>query len=234
MRESHSPPLPNQNLYPPGYRNLFSRRRHLIRGLRWQVYLRRCQEIRSIWSVNPLLRLRRGISISLIVWIIVGVGCPRERRLGPCWNRRRCRVTIRRDRGSMVNIASQLGIVARRAARKLQTQSYLWRILLTIHILAAYCASKSAVIGMTCADAIDDSQYIICVNAICPGLIETPTTADSNGAGLEVMKPDIAVAPMNRMGKVAGIAGCALFLASSRTSELCARKCDGCWRRVYR
>ncbi|KAL4861036.1 hypothetical protein BDV12DRAFT_208452 [Aspergillus spectabilis] len=54
------------------------------------------------------------------------------------------------QRGSIVNIASQLGVVSRSGA-------------------AAYCASKAAVIGLTRADAIDFSKDGIRVNCVCPG-----------------------------------------------------------------
>lgn len=43
-------------------------------------------------------------------------------------------------------------------------------------------------------------------------------TTDANGVPLGSMKPDIAVAPMNRMGRVDEIADCALFLVSGRAS----------------
>jgi NAD(P)-dependent dehydrogenase (short-subunit alcohol dehydrogenase family) len=57
--------------------------------------------------------------------------------------------------GAIVNIASQLGIVAAPGA-------------------AAYCASKGAVIQLTRALAIDHAADGIRVNCVCPGPTETP------------------------------------------------------------
>jgi 2,3-dihydro-2,3-dihydroxybenzoate dehydrogenase len=57
--------------------------------------------------------------------------------------------------GTIVNVASQLGIVAAAAS-------------------AAYCASKAAAIHLTRAMAIDHAEDGITVNAICPGPTATP------------------------------------------------------------
>lgn len=64
------------------------------------------------------------------------------------------------ERGSVVNIASQLGVVGRPNARQFYKILYeLGKVRrskeLTGLYIAAYCASKSAVIGMTRCDAID-------------------------------------------------------------------------------
>jgi len=105
---------------------------------------------------------------------------------------------VRGQRGSVVNIASQLGIVGRPAA-------------------PAYCASKAAVMALTRADAIDYSQHDIRVNCICPGMIETPMTM-CDEERFAMMKPAIGTAPMKRMGKPSEIADCALFLSSTKAS----------------
>ncbi|KAF5670048.1 3-oxoacyl-reductase [Fusarium heterosporum] len=98
-------------------------------------------------------------------------------------------------RGSIVNIASQLGIVGRPAA-------------------PAYCGSKAAVISMTRCDAIDYSKDLIRVNAVCPGLIDTAMTRPQ----ADVLSPAINIAPMGRMGTAQEVADCVLFLASSKAS----------------
>ncbi|KAI3580366.1 hypothetical protein IWW34DRAFT_737173 [Fusarium oxysporum f. sp. albedinis] len=98
-------------------------------------------------------------------------------------------------RGSIVNIASQLGVVGRPAA-------------------PAYCGSKAAVISMTRCDAIDYSKDLIRVNAVCPGLIDTAMTQPQ----ADVLSPAINIAPMGRMGSPQEVADCILFLASSKAS----------------
>ncbi|KAF2144193.1 uncharacterized protein K452DRAFT_325425 [Aplosporella prunicola CBS 121167] len=102
------------------------------------------------------------------------------------------------QRGSIVNVASQLGIVARPKA-------------------PAYCASKAAVISMTRCDAIDYSEHNIRVNCICPGVIETPMTTGSQEV-LDRLQPAVDIAPMKRMGKPQEVADCALFLCSTKSS----------------
>ncbi|KAI7287389.1 NAD(P)-binding protein [Hortaea werneckii] len=108
------------------------------------------------------------------------------------------------NRGSVVNIASQLGIVGRPAA-------------------PAYCGSKAAVISMTRCDvrfhpttppAIDYSKDNIRVNCICPGVIETPMTTPN----MDVLGPAISIAPMNRPGTAQEVADCVLFLCSSKAT----------------
>lgn len=102
------------------------------------------------------------------------------------------------SRGAIVNIASQLGIVARPGA-------------------AAYCASKAAIINMTRSDAIDYSQDGIRVNCVCPGVIETPMTTSSEEMK-ELLRPAIDIAPMRRMGTPEEVANAVLFLCSPEAS----------------
>ncbi|KAI5365954.1 Putative short-chain dehydrogenase/reductase SDR, NAD(P)-binding domain superfamily [Septoria linicola] len=99
------------------------------------------------------------------------------------------------SRGSIVNIASQLGIVGRAGA-------------------PAYCASKAAVISLTKCDAIDYSKDNIRVNCVCPGLIDTPLTH----AHLDHLKAAISIAPMDRPGTAQEVADAVLFLCSSKAS----------------
>jgi len=103
-----------------------------------------------------------------------------------------------KQKGSIVNIASQLGIVGRPGA-------------------AAYCASKAAIINMTRSNAIDYSEDGIRVNCVCPGVIETPMTTASK-AMAEALKPAIDIAPMKRMGTPEEIADAVLFLCSAHSS----------------
>ncbi|KAJ5958256.1 Short-chain dehydrogenase/reductase SDR [Penicillium vulpinum] len=102
------------------------------------------------------------------------------------------------QRGAVVNVASQLGIVGRPGA-------------------PAYCASKSAVIGMTRSDAIDYSTDGIRVNCVCPGVIETPLVMEKPEIRNDII-PAVETAPMKRMGQPAEVADAILFLCSTQAS----------------
>lgn len=82
---------------------------------------------------------------------------------------------------------------------------------------AAYCASKSAIIGMTRSDAIDYSKDGIRVNCVCPGVIETPLVM-AKAEIREAIAPAVEIAPMKRMGKPTEVADAALFLCSTQAS----------------
>jgi 3-oxoacyl-[acyl-carrier protein] reductase len=79
----------------------------------------------------------------------------------------------------------------------------------------SYSASKSAVLGLTRAAAQELGRFGIRVNAICPGVIETPMTA---GLPDSMLEPLIAATPLGRTGKPADVAATALFLASDESS----------------
>lgn len=127
----------------------------------------------------------------------------------------------RRQRGSIVNIASQLGIVGRSAARKSPLPAYLG-----CSCVAIYCAAKSAVIGLTRCDAIDHAEYGIRVNAVCPGVIGTPmtirSTSDTDNAEVKDpfphLRKEIDASPMKRVGTPEEIADVVLFLSSEKAS----------------
>lgn len=123
------------------------------------------------------------------------------------------------QRGAIVNIASQLGIVGRPAARTLYVlKSSWWYVWLTLTTFAAsYCGSKAAVIALTRSDAIDYSKDGIRVNCVCPGIIETPMTTYSEEVR-ERLRPAIDIAPMRRMGKPEEVADTVLFLCSTFAS----------------
>ena len=79
--------------------------------------------------------------------------------------------------------------------------------------VASYTASKAAVVGLTRQMAVDYASRGIRINALAPGLIETPMTR----AGMSDRRwraSMSAVAPMNRAGTVAEVAGAAAFLLS--------------------
>ncbi|MCG6884823.1 MAG: SDR family oxidoreductase [Silicimonas sp.] len=98
-----------------------------------------------------------------------------------------------KDGGSIVNIASILGL---RVAG---------------HV-AAYAASKAAVVQLTKALALEWARHRIRVNALCPGYIETPINAQffATDAGTAV----IDRIPQRRLGKPSDLDAPLLLLAS--------------------
>lgn len=87
-----------------------------------------------------------------------------------------------------------------------------------------YTASKHAVIGLTRAAAIEIGRKKIRVNAVCPGITETPMLesqlAEGGDAGKEAM---LAVTPLGRFGKPEEIASTVLFLCSDAASYITAK-----------
>ncbi|MGY4099393.1 glucose 1-dehydrogenase [Nocardia sp. R16R-3T] len=98
--------------------------------------------------------------------------------------------------GAIVNISSGAGLVG-------------------VYDMAGYSASKHGVIGLTKAAALDYAQKGIRINAICPGVIETPINRELSP---ELMEPVIAGHPMGRIGHPHEIAAAALWLCSSEAS----------------
>ena len=80
-----------------------------------------------------------------------------------------------------------------------------------------YCVSKAAVIMLTQTVATEYSTSNIRVNAIGPGFIETPMTANIRQSP-EWMDTVMQMTPMQRMGQASEIASTALFLASEESS----------------
>lgn len=109
---------------------------------------------------------------------------------------------IKKKKGSIINIASQLGLVG-------------------LERWAAYCASKGGVIMLTKAMAVEYGTYGIRVNCICPGAIETPMMErelELEKNPEEAKKHFISLHPIGRLGRPEEIAEAALFLASDRSS----------------
>lgn len=124
-----------------------------------------------------------------------------------------------RQRGAIVNIASQLGIIARPGAGMCCSMVIfpIFHLRVADTFPAPYCASKAAVINMTRSDAIDYSRDGIRVNCVCPGVIATPMTMGSEEVA-QRMKPAVDIAPMQRMGLPEEVADAVLFLCSGEAS----------------
>jgi NAD(P)-dependent dehydrogenase (short-subunit alcohol dehydrogenase family) len=84
---------------------------------------------------------------------------------------------------------------------------------------AAYVASKMGLIGLTREAAREFAAYNIRVNAVCPGIIETESTAAQrqDEAPLRRWLEDI---PQGRLGAPADVVGVVLFLCSPAATYL--------------
>ena len=84
---------------------------------------------------------------------------------------------------------------------------------------AAYVASKHAVAGLTKAAALDLVRHGIRVNAVCPGLTETPMVASALGQA-ELRAAITGMTPIGRMARAEEVARTILFLASDDASYI--------------
>jgi D-sorbitol dehydrogenase (acceptor) len=117
-----------------------------------------------------------------------------------------------RGRGAVINLASQAG---RRGEA----------------LVAHYCATKAAVISYTQSAALAMAPYGIRVNAIAPGVIDTPmwSQVDALFARYEGLQPGEKksavgkAVPLGRMGRPDDIAGAAVFLASDEAGYITAQ-----------
>jgi NAD(P)-dependent dehydrogenase (short-subunit alcohol dehydrogenase family) len=90
--------------------------------------------------------------------------------------------------------------------------------------MAAYCASKAAVIGLTKQMAVDYSKLGIRVNCICPGMVADTDMGQqilATDKSEEMMKIRISKYPIGRFGKSEEIVAAVLFLASDEASFVC-------------
>ena len=111
---------------------------------------------------------------------------------------------IMRGGGAIVNVASVQGLMSQPN-------------------VAAYAASKGAIIAMTRTMALDHAKDKVRVNSLCPGSIDTPLlrfAADTYNPD----DPDAAIAewgklhPLGRVGQPSEMAEVALFLVSDAAS----------------
>jgi D-sorbitol dehydrogenase (acceptor) len=115
-------------------------------------------------------------------------------------------------RGAVINLASQAG---RRGEA----------------LVSHYCASKAAVISYTQSAALAMAPHGIRVNAIAPGVIDTPMwqQVDALFARYEGLRPGEKKAavskavPLGYMGRPDQVAGAAVFLASDEASYITAQ-----------
>jgi NAD(P)-dependent dehydrogenase (short-subunit alcohol dehydrogenase family) len=112
---------------------------------------------------------------------------------------------MKKSGGTIINFGSVAGLVG-------------------IPNMAAYCASKAAVIGLSKQMAIDYISQGIRVNCICPGMIaDTDMGRQILGTDRsdEAMNLRLGKYPIGRFGKPDEIAAAVLFLASDEASFVC-------------
>jgi 3-oxoacyl-[acyl-carrier protein] reductase len=86
---------------------------------------------------------------------------------------------------------------------------------------AQYSTSKSAMIGLIRALAVEFGPANVRANAIAPGFIRTAQSLDRvNSAGPELLEASAAAVPLRRIGDPDDVAGVALFLASAAASYI--------------
>ncbi|HEY6062308.1 MAG TPA: SDR family oxidoreductase, partial [Chitinophagaceae bacterium] len=78
-----------------------------------------------------------------------------------------------------------------------------------------YSASKAGVIGLTRALALELGKYNVSVNAVAPGLIDTPLTQKLK---TDVLEKLIGAQPTKTMGKPEDVAHTVSFLVSEKTN----------------
>lgn len=90
--------------------------------------------------------------------------------------------------------------------------------------MAAYCASKAAVIGLTKQMASDYTKLGIRVNCICPGMVADTDMGRqilATDESEEMMAKRLSKYPIGRFGKSEEIVAAVLFLASDEASFVC-------------
>ena len=112
--------------------------------------------------------------------------------------REEAEVMLAQGGGAIVNTASINGLVGNGAQ-------------------PGYTATKHGVIGLTRHGALRWARAGIRVNAVCPGVIETPMTAPLT-ADPEMRKILDNMTPMGRMGRAEEIAAAVLWLCSDQAS----------------
>lgn len=84
--------------------------------------------------------------------------------------------------------------------------------------LPAYVASKHAVVGLTRTAALEYAKSGIRINAVCPGVIETPMIDRLTGRDKEVEKQYTQLEPVGRMGQPQEVADAVTWLCSNAAS----------------
>ena len=129
------------------------------------------------------------------------------------WNcmRHQIPAMLARGGGSIVNTASTTGLIG-------------------IPFGPAYVASKHGVLGLTKSVALEYATQGIRVNAVCPGVIETPMTGPTL-QNEDVKQAALAWHPIGRLGQPSEVAEAIVWLASPHSSFVTGTglSVDGGW-----
>lgn len=93
-----------------------------------------------------------------------------------------------------------------------------------------YCASKGGIVAMTEAMALELAPYNIRINAVAPGMIDTPMV-DTVKQDPKATEGLLARVPLHRMGNPQEVSNLVLFLASDESSYMTGSTVvvDGGW-----
>ncbi|MDX1611477.1 MAG: glucose 1-dehydrogenase [Candidatus Thermoplasmatota archaeon] len=109
------------------------------------------------------------------------------------------RAMLAREGGTIVNVSSVAGLGG-------------------FEGMAPYVASKHAIIGLTKTAALEYAQQGIRVNAVCPGVIQTPMIDRFTGHEAEQVAALEGMEPIGRMGRADEVAEAILYLSSPAAS----------------
>jgi NAD(P)-dependent dehydrogenase (short-subunit alcohol dehydrogenase family) len=106
---------------------------------------------------------------------------------------------LRQGGGAIMNTASGAGLVG-------------------VAGLSVYVASKHGIIGLTRTAALEYAKAGIRVNAVCPGVIQTPMTARLTSRRPDLNEALVAAEPMGRTGQPEEIGEAVVWLCSDAAS----------------
>ncbi|WP_449433200.1 SDR family NAD(P)-dependent oxidoreductase [Pseudomonas putida] len=84
--------------------------------------------------------------------------------------------------------------------------------------LSPYTAAKHGVIGLTRAAAKEYGKHQIRINAVCPGLIDTPMTGSEDPRAARANEALVTAAIIRRPADPAEVAQMVLWLSSDKAS----------------
>ena len=106
---------------------------------------------------------------------------------------------LKQGKGAIVNTASVAGLVGAKA-------------------MPAYDASKHGVVGLTKSCALDYAKKGIRVNAVCPGVIQTPMVDRLASAAPGMMRALVEIEPIGRVGAPEEVGEAVVWLLSDSSS----------------